>query len=169
MTVAHVGSMPSPTPSSVGSDWGWVSGLLYLYLSNWDSCRTVVRASESAVAILGNPLSDRSSFYASNHCREGAVLSLSSLFFCLLLEPCSLLNSLDKRNTFQAQVERPVTEKHRLWNSNLNSLTLAAWPWAMYLISPNPQFLICLSDVYYLAGLIWELKDYGFAWLIMDI
>lgn len=77
----------------------------------------------------------------------------------LTSEPLSLQSSLEMRNTLHSQVERCGTEKHRLWNSNLSSLTLAVWPWAIYLNLPEPWFPHLYNDVYYLAGLMWELRE----------
>lgn len=106
-----------------------------------------------AVVLTGSPHSDSTFFVSAQH--RGSSGWLPSSY--LISEPRSLLSSLGMRNTFHSQVERCGTEKHRLWNSNLSSLTLAVWPWAIYLNRPERNkwcLFPCRVDVGMKGGIL---------------
>lgn len=100
------------------------------WLAMWLVTTTIT---ERAGVLVGSPLSDSTSLCVSPPLRGESCEDAFPL-------PISLQSSLEMRNTFHSQVERCGTEKHRLWNSNLSFLTLAVWPWAIYLNLPEPQF-----------------------------
>lgn len=104
-------------------------------LRQQQSCSGIWRAT----ARTGNPLSDSTSLWAHLPLRgEGDLRRPACFPACCRTVLTSEYFGNGKHIPFTRGEH--VMENHKLWNSNLNSLTLAVWPWAIYLNLPEPQF-----------------------------